>query len=160
MTKKQLNTSSMLNELKGNSVFFREDAATPEQATPPSNKPAAKKKAGKVVTGKKETQTKKSPDHRGITQPGNRDTTVSRYHAAMIEAVRKAVKEFGKEAATHRFTAEEKQKIADIVYAYKRQGIRTSENEVTRIAVNFLINDHAENGENSILDLTLKALNL
>lgn len=160
MTKKQLNTNAMLNELKGNSVFFKKDAAKPEQSTPPSNKPAAKKKVGKVVTSKKEAPTKRSPDHLDTTQPGNHDTTVSRYHAAMIEAVRKAVKEFGKEAATHRFTAEEKQKLADIVYSYKRRGIRTSENEVTRIAVNFLIDDHAENGENSILDLTLKALNL
>lgn len=84
---------------------------------------------------------------------------VSRYHDATVEVVRRAVKEFGKEAATHRFTEEEKKAIADILYAYKSQGIRTSENEVTRIAVNFIVDDYRANGENSILDKVLKALN-
>ena len=83
----------------------------------------------------------------------------SRYHDTIIELVRKAVKQFGKEAATHRFTVEEKNAVADIIYSYKNRGIRTSENEITRIAVNFTINDYRENGENSVLDKTLKELN-
>lgn len=95
------------------------------------------------------------PRHHGATEPA----MVSRYHDTVVEAVRRAVKEFGKEAATHRFTEEEKKAIADILYGYKSQGIRTSENEVTRIAVNFIIGDYRENGENSILDRVLKALN-
>src|SRR5437764_4589729 len=49
----------------------------------------------------------------------------------IFEGVRKAVKQIGKEAATHRFTLEEKNELADIEYTYKRQGIRTSENEST-----------------------------
>jgi hypothetical protein len=142
------------------SPFFSQPAKPTGKAPTPQPEKPAKKKTGKVVTVKKEASTKKPPDNRDTMQSRNHATTVSRYHAAMIEAVRKAVKEFGKEAATHRFTAEEKQKLADIVYSYKRRGIRTSENEVTRIAINFLIDDHAENGENSLLDLTLKALNL
>ena len=72
--------------------------------------------------------------------------------------IRKAVKEFGKEAATHRFTTDEKRLIADLVYTYNRQGIRTSENEITRIAVNFILQDHQENGESCILNLVLQAL--
>ena len=65
----------------------------------------------------------------------------------MLEAVRRAVKEFGKEAATHRFTLDEKKAIADIVYAYKRRNIKTSENEITRIGVNYILQDHKENGK-------------
>jgi hypothetical protein len=72
---------------------------------------------------------------------------------------RKAVKELGKEAATHRFTQGEKSALADIIYAYKSQGLRTSENEITRVAINFIISDYKANGENSVLDRTLKALN-
>ncbi|MCI0711196.1 MAG: hypothetical protein L0154_13645 [Chloroflexi bacterium] len=87
------------------------------------------------------------------------DTMPPRDHDTMVETIRKAVKEFGKEAATHRFTAEEKKQIADLLYIYKQQGLRTSENEVARIAINFLLNDHRENGENSILYKVLKALN-
>ena len=93
------------------------------------------------------------------TIPRHHDTTVSQLHDTMVEAVRRAVKEFGKEAATHRFTAEEKRALADIIYAYKRQGTKTSENEITRIAVNFIINDYRENGKNSVLERILKALN-
>jgi len=112
---------------------------------------------GKDRTGKQ--QAAKQPGHRDIVTPRNRETTVSRYHDTIIELVRKAVKEFGKEAATHRFTVEEKKAIADIIYSYKNRGIRTSENEIARIAVNFIINDYRENGENSVLDKALRALN-
>ena len=50
----------------------------------------------------------------------------------MLEEVRKAARQIGKEAATHRFTAIEKRQLADSVYTYARQGIKTSENEITR----------------------------
>ena len=86
------------------------------------------------------------------------DTTISRYHDTIVPIIRKAVKEFGKEAATHRFTLAEKKSIADIIFTYKNQGVKTSENEITRIAVNLLIEDFKENGETSILDMILKAL--
>ena len=108
---------------------------------------------------RKPVKATKKPSNRDTTQPHNHTTTVSRYHATIIELVRKAVKELGKEAATHRFTIREKKELADIIYSYKNRSVRTSENEVTRIAVNFIINDYKENGENSILDRTLKALN-
>jgi hypothetical protein len=103
------------------------------------------------------------PKKRDTTIPRHRDTkhdtTVSRYHDTMIETVRKAVREFGKEAATHRFTVAEKQAIADIIYRYKQRSIKTSENEVARIAINFLVVDYQENGEASILHRVLQVLN-
>ncbi len=64
----------------------------------------------------------------------------------MLEEMRQAVKQLGKEAATHRFTPEEKRTLADLVYTYNRQGYRTSENEITRIAVNWLLLDFKERG--------------
>jgi hypothetical protein len=93
------------------------------------------------------------------TPPRHRGRVVSRYHDAMIQIIRAAVKLFGKEAATHRFTVQEKKAIADIVYTYKQQDVRTSENEITRIGVNFILNDYQENGESSLLHRVLKALN-
>jgi hypothetical protein len=83
----------------------------------------------------------------------------SRHLDVIIEKVRKTVKVIGKEPSTHRLTPEEKKAIIEIVYAYKSQGIKTSENEVARIAINFLVNDYKENGENSILHKVIKALN-
>lgn len=108
------------------------------------------------------------------TQPVEQDTTVSRYQGGMVSPpsvtvfekqddlmgqVRKAVKAFGKEAATHRFTQAEKQAIAAVVFAYRGKNIRTSENEITRIAINYLISDYQLNGENSILHKALISLN-
>jgi len=124
-----------------------------------SNKPLTEKKNRKENNNIKEVNTTRQPINRVTATPRNHDTMVSRYHSTIIELVRKAVKELGKEAATHRFTLEEKRAIADIIYSYKNLSIKTSENEVTRIAVNFIIRDYMENGENSILDKTLKALN-
>ena len=76
----------------------------------------------------------------------------------MVRSLRKAVIAVGKEAATHRFTLEEKRAIADIVYTYGRQGYKTSENEIARVAINWLMLDYTENGRKSVLEKVLKAL--
>jgi len=104
-------------------------------------------------------QGSKQPSNHEPMTPRAHDTVVSRAHDTNIETIRKAVKQIGKEGATHRFTSKEKQDIADLIYTYKRQGIRTSENEITRIAINFVVQDRNENGENSILDQVIKVLN-
>jgi hypothetical protein len=114
------------------------------------------KKSGK--TKKSKAKTVKPGNHDTMT-PRYHDTTVSRYHDTIIELVRKAVKELGKEAATHRFTLDEKKAIAELIFTYKNRGVRTSENEITRIAVNFIVKDYKENGKESVLDKTLRALN-
>ena len=49
--------------------------------------------------------------------------------------------------------------IAEIVYACKRQGLRTTENEITRVAVNFIVHDYQANGKDSLLVRVLLALN-
>ena len=127
--------------------------------SPLSYKPPAKKRRGKDqdLTGKPPVA-KRSSD-RGTMTPRDHETMLPGYYDTIIELVRKAVKEFGKEAATHRFSTAEKKAIADIIYSYKNRGIRTSENEVTRIAVNFIVSDYRENGDNSVLDRALRALN-
>jgi hypothetical protein len=112
---------------------------------------------------------------RGARRPTNRATgraaTVSRNHdttgpgtaeptdSDTLEIVRRAVRVLGKEAATYRFTQEEKRALASIVYAYKERGVRTSENEITRIALNYLIDQHRQHGTDSILARVLALLN-
>lgn len=91
------------------------------------------------------------------------DNAVSRYHdtttPSIVEHIRKAVKEFGKEAATHRFTSTEKRALANIIHTLHMQGIRTTENEIARIAINFVIDDFNKRGKDSLLGLVLQALN-
>jgi hypothetical protein len=128
-----------------------------EPHTPPPTKSGIKR-ARPVAPSHSQSDTTPSRN-RDTMQPSNHDTTPPQRSDQIIEAVRKAVKELGKEAATHRFTVEEKKTIADIIYSYKRLGTRTSENEITRIAVNFIINDYKQCGENSVLEKALKALN-
>jgi hypothetical protein len=77
---------------------------------------------------------------------------------AAIEAIRKAVKLSGKEVSFARLSLAEKQQLAEIVYSYKRQGKRTSENEITRIAINYVLRDYGERGEQSILARVIEAL--
>jgi len=75
-----------------------------------------------------------------------------------VEAIRRVVKRPGKEVVYVRLTPEEKGQLADVVYAYKRRGIRTSDNELGRIAINGLLVDHRERGEDSLLAKVLAAL--
>lgn len=109
---------------------------------------------------------------RPTNPPGNRATTVSRNHDTAVdttvsdtpvddalETVRRAVRTLGKEAATYRFTQAEKRALSGIVYAYKDRGIKTSENEITRIALNYLIDEYRRNNTSSILAQVLARLN-
>lgn len=117
------------------------------RVSPMGKRPAAKQEAHKAEG---EHDTRPSRNHA---------TTTPRYHDTIVETIRTAVKVFGKEAATHRFTLAEKKAVRDIVYTYEGQGIKTNENEISRIGVNFLIEDYRQNGSNSVLHRVLQALN-
>ena len=85
-------------------------------------------------------------------------TALSGDDAALIETIRKAVKVTGKEVSFARLTPAEKSQLADIVYTYKRQGKKTSETEIARIAINFILEDYRAHGEQSILGRVLERL--
>lgn len=76
-----------------------------------------------------------------------------------FERIRRAVKEIGKESGGYRFSAVEKEQLADTVYAFRKQGVTTDQNQIVRIAVNYLLEDLKENGDTSILAETLERLN-
>ena len=148
------------------SPFFAPPPPKVEIPAPPSaNFPVQKIEPEKIEKTKRRKTVQ--PSNGDTMTPRNHDTVIPRYHdtttprvyGVVIEVVRKAVKEFGKEAATHRFTEVEKREVADLIYTYKNRGIKTSENEITRIAVNFVMEDYKENGENSVLHKIIEALN-
>ncbi len=138
---KKLNTEGVVNELKGKSAFFK---------PPPTPKPSKKRQAQPA-----KSLTKAVSKPKGTSTPTE---AITGSKVDMVESIRKRVKQFGKEAATHRFTLEEKKILSDLIYAYKGQGIKTSENEVTRIAINYINEDYKKNGENSVLDKVLQKL--
>ena len=67
------------------------------------------------------------PRYHDTTTPRYHDTMIPRHHEAeersILEEIRKAVKQIGKESATQRLTLEEKQQLRDIEYAYQRLGL-------------------------------------
>ena len=133
---------------------------TPEKKSPSPTIPSAKPPQSEETKSNRDTM---PPRNQATMLPGNHDTTTphSDFEARDIffEVVRKSVKQIGKEAATYRYTLEEKNAIEDIKYTYKRQGILTSANEITRIATNYFILDYRKNGERSLLAKVLKLLN-
>jgi hypothetical protein len=75
-----------------------------------------------------------------------------------VAAIPQVVKSPGKEVSYVRLSPEEKAQLTDIVYTYKRQGQKTTENEINRIANNSLLLDYHENGEQSVLARVLASL--
>src|SRR4051794_27354652 len=151
---KKFDTTAISNEL-AESAFFHpknKQPTTPTQAPSTKEEKKPEKTNDTVIPRHHDTKS-------GIMQPLDHETTVARSEDDMFEVVRKAVKQIGKEAATHRFTLEEKNFLADIEYTYKRQGIRTGENEITRIAINYFVEDYRKNGEGSLLAKILKRVN-
>lgn len=96
-----------------------------------------------------------------MAQPKPRASTlasVNNVDARTIDAIRKVVKVPGREVSFVRLSPEEKIQLAEIVYAYKRRGQKTTENEINRIALNYLLHDHCEHGDDSMLAKVLAAL--
>ena len=152
MGKKNLHPDSLINELKGGSSFFpTRSAAEPEESSPTS--PNHQTHTKDIV---------RSRYHDTVvdtTIPSNHDTTIPTTEEQMLEAVRKAVKQVGKEPATQRLTLEEKKALKAIEFTYGQQGIITSGNEIIRIGMNYALQDYQKHGENSILAKVLKCLN-
>ena len=141
----------------------REDVPSPEGASAtaapsPASAPAA-------ATRSRDHDTKRPPRHESMS-PGSREPVIPRYPdtttpedtTELVGVIRRVVRVVGKEGATLRLTAEEKARLADVIYAYKRKGKRTSETEIIRIALNYVLTDLERNGDRSILSQVLEAL--
>ena len=68
-----------------------------------------------------------------------------------VDALQQNLKTIGKEIYYVRITPEEKARIEDVLHALKRRGLRTSANELGRIALNQLLADYEARGEESML---------
>ena len=122
----------------------------PQTVSPSEEKPKNEQKP---------TQQSKEPHKKAIKKESHRASTLASKQDSMIETIRKIVKSLGTKVSFTRITPEEKGKLEDIVYTYKRQGVKTSENEINRIAMNFLIEDFHKNGKESVLAQVIEALN-
>ena len=100
------------------------------------------------------SSTSKSPGN----DAGTPDRLLGNREPQEIEAIRRVVKAPGREVSFVRLTPQEKGRLAEVVYAYRRRGVKTTENEINRIAINALLADYQANGEQSTLARVLEAL--
>lgn len=162
---KKLNEDAILNELHGQSLFFqtKKEAETPERPSPtPRTVAFEQAQPLEPTTLSVPARDTTTPRHHDTVIPRHRDTTAAAARHATpltaIEYARRAVKQLGKEAATHRFTLEEKRALKAIEHAYQERGVRTSENEITRIAINYILHDYHTNQARSVLAQVLALL--
>lgn len=136
-----------------------ENTETPQSQTESNNVKSSLKQSDETIPSNHATM---PPRNQAMPVAHHQESLQPVPHAPMLpvplESIRKIVRQFGKEAATYRLTEEEKQHLADIVYTYKRRGYRTSDNELARIAINWLILEYQEQGEQSVLARVLEAL--
>ncbi len=145
--KNKLDTSGVLNELRGQSVFFPKE----------QEKAVIQPEAPLPLPAQPISDSMQSSKH--SSNLASKHASTLALSTEMIEFIRKIVKNPGKEDVLYvRLTKEEKDKLADVSYTYKRQGMKTSDNEVVRIAINALLEDYKANGETSLLATILASL--
>lgn len=166
MSKKRLNVDSIKNELEGASLFFAKPKAKELHApivgpeiTPPSRDTNISPLVLKMAKKMEETNKPTEERTKETKQETNHAIKLASYNDSFVETIRKMVKDLGKEVSFVRLTLEEKNKLTDIVYTYKRRGVKTSENEINRIAINFLLEDYKAHGQESLLSKVITALN-
>jgi hypothetical protein len=179
MSKKVLDTKTIINELKGQSVYFQKD---PEDDVSPSSKPEAEihhdeetepvipSHEPKMESNDSVSKTESNPDSLKkdrkdanlSTLADMRDSMLASNQDDIVETIRKTVKQVGAKTLYIRLTSEEKQELASIVFGfnevYSGEGRKTSENEIGRIALNFLIEDYRARGKESMLAKVIAAL--
>ncbi len=134
------------------------------QAPVPTETPTEEARLRAPKTTSKKPTTKAStaprmPDTTADTMvSGNHDTTVSPWQDDWVTGVVRLLRRPGKESATLRLTAEEKTQLRDLVYTYTRQGRRTSETELIRVAIHALMADYEAHGQLSALARVMAAL--
>ena len=152
--KKTLDAATIVNELRGQSAFF-----PPRQTEQPKEQQSQRTQEPELL--------QETSSLSGLTSPmlaSEQASNDASKHASTLademnlETIHKTLKFIGKEVLYVRLTQEEKNQVADIEYTYQRQGIKTSGNEIGRIALNFLLADYKANGENSLLAKMLTEL--
>lgn len=160
MSKKHLDTAQIANELRGSAFFQR--AASPSKHLSSGEKTGGKRRQKEKPAAqaiKRKEGAKKASRKKEAKPERKRSINQASYHASLIESIRRVVKDPGDKTSFVRLSPEEKNQLVDIVYSYKRQGVKTSENEVVRIAIGYLLEDYHANGKESILVQVIEALN-
>lgn len=161
--KKRINTQAITNELSEGSVFFPPTKASESSPLPVSEPQPHLEIEQHPEPGQPQYHDTLIPVQETQEASLNASKHDSSHASTLaqdieIKALLKTLKLIGKEVLYVRLTQEEKNQVTDIEYTYQRQGIKTSGNEIGRIALNVLLTDYKVNGEQSILAKLLTEL--
>lgn len=95
-------------------------------------------------------------DNKTTRQQDNTDVV---NESDIVQNIRDIVRIVGREHTQLRMTKEENDLLEDTVHDFKKLSLRTDKNEVSRIGLNYLLIEHQQNGEQSILTGVLQRLN-
>jgi hypothetical protein len=174
MSKKVLNIEGIKNELEGASLYFTRSPASQHQQDVSDQEPVQSLPESEIQTqepvelniAQEKMSTRKKPktiaNEHAIMHASINAGMPANHQDDLIETIRKTVKQVGKEVLFVRVSPTEKHTLGSIVYSfneiYRGEGRKTSENEIGRIGLNFLLEDYRENGNNSLLAQVLAAL--
>jgi hypothetical protein len=143
-----------------------EATTPPPEHVPPPPKVIQALPKGNGTTHNRKKSTSKQSRNRGVMTSRNHGVMTPLLHDTIppgtedvISKLRSIVRQIGKEPTTCRLTVDEKKLLKSVEFDYSTKDIQTSANEIMRIAMNFIVDDYRENGEQSILDKVLRALN-
>ena len=126
-------------------ALLRSTQPRPADSAPPETAPA-REANGQQPSAPRATKSTKAAK----ASQQQRSSSVTRM-VDPIDGLQQQLKTIGKEIYYIRITPEEKAEIEDALHALKRRGLRTSANELGRIALNQLLADYEAHGEESVL---------
>jgi hypothetical protein len=145
-------------------VTVPQEQSTDTVATdqPAVKKPANNKRTSAVSRQKKAAASVVSDSKQDIELASmlasKANSELSSYPTELVDTIRKIVKLGGKEVSFVRLTPYEKSSLSDIVYTFRKAGNKTTENEISRIAINFIIEDYNQRKTDSLLAKVLASL--
>jgi predicted RNase H-like nuclease len=144
----------MFSDLKN----IKEQESTSASPAPKKKEDAQQHKVA-VSAGQEAPKAVKKDSNKASKQASTIASKLASNHEELVENIRKTVRHKGKEVTFVRLSPEEKDQLGDMIYTFKRQGTKTTENEIVRIGLNYLIADYQANGEASVLAAVIAALN-
>ncbi len=129
-----------------------------------NDKPEKKAKVAETTTDSPVSSTQ--PTQTGINIPSYQPTNIPADGSNEIASIHKALRQTSSTAASYRFSTIEKQRLEVALFELKTrsmrtrdaQDIRTNENEVVRISLNYILDDYKAKGDESVLVRALLSL--
>lgn len=133
-----------------NKVSLEKEAKPKEPPSPPPVQPQEPRELEPNEAPVQAVENPSLPEAR--TLAGEQASMLASNQDSVLAKVRETIRGIGKEVSYTRLTQDEKRRIMEVIYSFRSSsGIKTSENELMRIAINFLLEDYHLRKEESLL---------